>query len=138
MRRGSSARAPVSAGRSPLRCLKVNMKRPGRLPAEYVSIFGEGNFYFEIQKHGIAEEVVAFDEMIKLGTSMGIPFIVTNDAHYLHREDASSHEILLCIQTQTTIEDPNRYRFGSDQIYFKSPQEMSSSFPICPKRSAIP
>ena len=101
--------------------------------AEYVSIFGDGNFYLELQNHGIDEEIVAFDEMIKLGKGMGVPFIVTNDAHYLNREDAASHEVLLCIQTQTTIADPKRFRFASDQIYFKSPQEMAKLFPDLPE-----
>ncbi|MBN1579052.1 MAG: DNA polymerase III subunit alpha, partial [Chitinispirillaceae bacterium] len=73
------------------------------------------------------------EAMIPLGKELGIPFIVANDAHYLNREDASSHEVLLCIQTQTTMDDPKRYRFSSDQVYFKSPQEMAALFPDLPE-----
>jgi DNA polymerase-3 subunit alpha len=100
---------------------------------EYRAIFGEKNFYFELQNHGIDDEFVVFDEMIKLGRELGIPFIVTNDAHYLNKEDALSHEVLLCIQTQTTMADPKRYKFSSDQVYFKSPEEMAKLFPDLPE-----
>jgi DNA polymerase III subunit alpha len=127
---GSSA---CVAGAIPRALVEGKTEKAKTIAAEYVSIFGEGNFYFELQNHGIDEEIIAFDEMIKLGRTMGIPFIVTNDAHYLDHEDSASHEILLCIQTQTTIQDPKRYRFGSDQIYFKSPQEMAKLFPDLPE-----
>ncbi|MBN2188500.1 MAG: DNA polymerase III subunit alpha, partial [Chitinispirillaceae bacterium] len=104
-----------------------------KIAREYRSVFGEKNFYFELQNHGIDDEIVVFDEMIKLGRELGIPFIVTNDAHYLNKEDALSHEVLLCIQTQTTMADPDRYRFSSDQVYFKSPEEMAKLFPDMPE-----
>jgi len=127
---GSSA---CVGGAIPRALLEGKTDKAKTIAQQYLSIFGEGNFYFELQNHGIDEEIVAFDEMIKLGKEMGVPFIVTNDAHYLNREDAASHEILLCIQTQTTIADPKHYRFGSDQIYFKSPQEMAQLFPDMPE-----
>jgi len=104
-----------------------------KIALEYQSIFGEKNFYFELQNHGINEEIVAFEEMIKLGRELGIPFIVTNDAHYLTKEDAVSHEVLLCIQTQSTMADPNRYKFSSNEVYFKSPEEMAKLFPDIPE-----
>jgi DNA polymerase III subunit alpha len=127
---GSSA---CVAGAIPRALVEGKTEKAKAIAAEYVSIFGEGNFYFELQKHGIDEEAVAFGQMLEIGKSMGIPFIVTNDAHYLNHEDSASHEVLLCIQTQTTISDPKRYRFGSDQIYFKSPQEMATLFPEVPE-----
>jgi len=127
---GSSA---CVGGAIPRALLEGKTDKARAIAAEYLDIFGEGNFYFELQNHGIDEEMVAFDEMIKLGKAMGVPFIVTNDAHYLNREDAASHEVLLCIQTQTTMADPKRYKFGSDQIYFKSPQEMATLFPDLPE-----
>ena len=86
---GSSA---CVGGAIPRALLGGKVDKAKAIAEEYLSIFGEGNFYFELQNHGIDDELVAFDEMIKLGRAMGIPFIVTNDAHYLHREDASSHE----------------------------------------------
>lgn len=130
---GIIATSACVAGAIPRALLDGNREEAKRLAEEYCSIFGEGNFYFELQNHGIDEEIVAFDEMIPLGKELGIPFIVANDAHYLNREDASSHEVLLCIQTQTTMDDPKRYRFSSDQIYFKSPQEMAELFPDIPE-----
>jgi len=121
------------AGAIPRALLEGKVDKAKALAEEYLSIFGEDNFYFELQNHGIDDEIVAFDELTKMGRSMGVPFIVTNDAHYLNRDDAASHEILLCIQTQTTIQDPNRFRFGSDQLYFKSPEEMAQLFPDVPE-----
>ena len=103
---------------------------------EFLSIFGERNYYFELQNHGISEEIAVLPEMLSLGRELGIPFIVANDAHYLNREDSLSHEVLLCIQTQTTMSDPKRYRFSSDQIYFKSPSEMAALFPDLPEAFA--
>ncbi|HAJ80315.1 MAG TPA: DNA polymerase III subunit alpha, partial [Fibrobacteres bacterium] len=130
---GIIASSACVGGAIPKALIDGNIAKAKAIAEEYISIFGEGNFYFELQNHGIDREIVAFDEMIKLGRQMGVPFIVTNDAHYLNREDAASHEILLCIQTQTTIADPKHYRFGSDQIYFKSPEEMAKLFPDLPE-----
>ncbi|MCX7725388.1 MAG: DNA polymerase III subunit alpha [Chitinispirillaceae bacterium] len=121
------------AGAIPRALLEGKREEAKRIALEYLSIFGEGNFYFELQNHGIEDEVRAFREMIPLGKELGIPFIVTNDAHYLNKEDAPSHEILLCIQTQTTLSDPDRYRFSSDEVYFKSPEEMAKLFPEIPE-----
>lgn len=130
---GIIATSACVAGAIPQALLDGNREKARQLAESYVSIFGEGNFYFELQSHGIDDEIVAYDEMIPLGKEMGIPFIVANDAHYLNREDAVSHEVLLCIQTQSTMDDPNHYRFSSDQIYFKSPQEMAELFPDIPE-----
>ncbi len=124
------------AGAIPRAILAGDRERAKAIALEYLSIFGEGNFYFELQKHGIDEEIVAFEEMIKLGNELGVPFIVTNDAHYLDKQDAQSHEVLLCLQTQTTLSDPNRYRFSTDEVYFKSPQEMAALFPDLPEATA--
>ncbi len=136
--KGIIATSACVAGAIPQALLEGNREKARKITEEYISIFGENNFFFELQDHGIDDETVAFGEMKQLGREMGIPFIVANDAHYLRREDAVSHEVLLCIQTQTTMADPNRYRFSSDQVYFKSPQEMASLFPDIPKRCLIP
>ncbi len=130
---GLIASSACIGGAIPRALREGKIEKARSVAEEYIAIFGEGNFYFELQNHGIDEEIVVFDEMIKLGKSMGVPFIVTNDAHYLNQEDAASHEVLLCIQTQTTLDDPKRYRFSSDQIYFKSPQEMAALFPDLPE-----
>ena len=130
---GIIATSACVAGAIPRALLDGDREKAKSIALEYLSIFGEGNFYLELQDHGIEEEKRAFSEMIPLGRELGIPFIVANDAHYLDREDALSHEVLLCIQTQTTMDDPKRYRFSSDQIYFKSPAEMAGLFPDIPE-----
>ena len=130
---GIIATSACVGGAIPRAILDNRLDKAEAIAAEYVSIFGAENFYFELQKHGIDKEIIAFEQMIALGKKMGIPFIVANDAHYLNREDAASHEVLLCIQTQATMADPGRYRFGSDQIYFKSPAEMEILFPEMPE-----
>ena len=130
---GLIATSACVAGAIPRAILDGNGDLARKIALEYQALFGENNFYFELQSHGIDEEIVAFDEMIKLGRELGIPFIVANDAHYLNHGDATSHEVLLCIQTQTTMSDPDRYRFSSDQLYFKSQEEMAKLFPDLPE-----
>jgi DNA polymerase-3 subunit alpha len=133
---GLIATSACVGGAIPRALIEGNVEKAQRIASEYIDIFGKDNFYFELQSHGIDKEIVAFDELIKLGRSMSVPFIVANDAHYLNKEDALSHEVLLCIQTQTTMDDPSRYRFGTDQIYFKSPDEMAKLFPDLPDAMA--
>ncbi|KMQ51570.1 DNA polymerase III alpha subunit [Chitinispirillum alkaliphilum] len=130
---GIIATSACVAGAIPQAILSGDMNKARRITQEYLSIFGEGNFYFELQNHDIDDEIIANEQLIALGREMGVPFIVANDAHYLTKEDSVSHEVLLCIQTQTTMNDPNRYRFSSDQIYFKSPEEMAQLFPDIPE-----
>ncbi|MCX5716302.1 MAG: DNA polymerase III subunit alpha [Candidatus Omnitrophica bacterium] len=101
--------------------------------AEYLDIFGKGNFYFEIMDNGIPEQNMVNTCLIDFSKKMNIPLIATGDIHYLRKEDARAHEALLCIQTQTTLDDPGRMRFATDEFYFKSPQEMSNAFSHCPE-----
>ncbi len=130
---GIIASSACVAGAIPRLLLAGDRDGARALTEEYVRLFGEGNFYLELQSHGIDDEIVAFDELITLGREMGVPFIVTNDSHYLRKEDAPSHEVLLCLQTQTTLDDPNRWRFSTDEMYFKSPEEMAALFPDIPE-----
>ncbi|MFQ3574727.1 MAG: DNA polymerase III subunit alpha, partial [Thermodesulfovibrionales bacterium] len=95
---------------------------------EYLSIFGKDNFYLEIQSNGLEEQQIANEGLIKLSTLFDIPLVATNDCHYLNKEDALTHEILLCIQTNKTLKDPRRMRFSTDEFYFKSPKEMYQAF----------
>ncbi|MDD4894657.1 MAG: DNA polymerase III subunit alpha, partial [Candidatus Omnitrophica bacterium] len=94
----------------------------------YLNIMGKGNFYLEIQENLIPEQKTVNDGLIKISKELNIPLVATNDVHYLSKQDAVSHEALLCIQTQTTLDDPNRMRFQTDEFYFKSPQEMREVF----------
>lgn len=98
-----------------------------RVALLYKDIFKDG-FYLELQNHGMEEQLKVNDENIKLSKETGIPLVVTNDVHYIHREDHKSHDVLMCIQTAKTIEDTNRKRYPSDQFYLKSPEEMWDMF----------
>ena len=95
------------------------------------NLFGE-DYYIEIQNNGIQEQVLANQKLVKLARKLDIPLVATNDAHYLKKEDAYNHEVLLCIQTGKRMSDPDRMKFDTDELYVKSPEEMSeyfSSFP---------
>ena len=95
----------------------------------YLDIFGKGNFFIEIQDHGIAEEKQVLPRLIKLARSMDIPLVASNDCHYINREDAQMQEVLMCVQTGKTLQDENRMRMESDQLYLKSEEEMLAVFP---------
>jgi len=100
---------------------------------DYLNIMGKDNLYLEIQENLIPEQKIVNDGLIKISKELNIPLIATNDVHYLAKEDARSHEILLSIQTQTTLDDPNRMRFQTDEFYFKSPEEMKEIFKDIPE-----
>ena len=96
---------------------------------EYREIFGENNFFLELQDHGMPEQARVNRELIKISEELNFPLIVSNDVHYLDRDDAKSHDVLLCIQTGKTINEENRMKFPSDEFYLKSPDEMAALFP---------
>ncbi len=99
----------------------------------YREIFGEENFYLELQDHGIREQQYVNPQIIKLSRETGIPLVVTNDCHYILPEDERMHHILICIQTNRTVEDEDTLEFGSDQFYVKSEEEMRALFPEVPE-----
>jgi DNA polymerase-3 subunit alpha len=90
----------------------------------YREVFGPDRFFLELQDHGFEEQTTVNRGLVELGRELGIELVLTNDVHYLRREDSEAHEILLCIQTQTDIEDPDRIRFRGREHYLKSPDEM--------------
>ena len=94
-------------------------------------IFGEGNFYLELQDHGIPEQRPVNQGVMRLARDTGLPLVVTNDAHYLRREDAAMQDVLLCIQTGKTVDDPNRMKFQTEEFYLKSEDELRRLFPGC-------
>ena len=95
------------------------------------NVFGE-DYYIEIQNNGIREQVLANQKLIQLARKLNIPLVATNDAHYLKKEDAYNHEILLCIQTGKRMSDEDRMKFETDELYIKSPEEMSEYFSAFP------
>ena len=99
----------------------------------YRDLFGEGNYYLELQDHGIPEQKTANEGLIKLSRETGIPLIATNDSHYIDREDANAQDILLCIGTGRYKSETNRMNFGADEFYFKTQQEMYELFSHVPE-----
>ena len=93
----------------------------------YKNLFGD-DYYIEVQNNGLKEQVLANQKLIKLARQLDIEIVATNDAHYLKKEDAFNHEVLLCIQTGKKLSDENRMRFDTDELYIKSPEEMSEFF----------
>jgi len=98
---------------------------------ELQSVFGD-RLYFELQENNIPEQTTVNKGLIELGRELGIKLVATNDCHYLNREEAHAHEILLCIQTGKTITDPKHFSFSSDEFYFKPPEVMKQRFSSYP------
>ncbi|MCK5348176.1 MAG: PHP domain-containing protein, partial [Desulfobacula sp.] len=94
----------------------------------YLNTFGETNFFLEIQKNGIQIQQKVNEGLLDISNRLSIPMVATNDCHYLSKGDDKAHEILLCIQTGDTLTNQNRFKFDSDQLYFKSSEEMIQSF----------
>ncbi|GAA4154399.1 DNA polymerase III subunit alpha [Gryllotalpicola daejeonensis] len=96
--------------------------------AEFRDIFGKENFYAEIMDHGLGIERRVMGDLIKLAKDLGLPLVATNDLHYTHAEDHTSHAALLCVQSGSTLNDPNRFKFDADEFYLKSPEQMRQLF----------
>jgi len=94
----------------------------------YADLFGEDRFYLEIQNNGIDIQDTVNQVLLDMGQRLSIPMVATNDCHYLDKDDVRAHDVLLCIQTGKTVNDSDRFKFQTDQLYFKSPQEMLRDF----------
>ena len=99
----------------------------------YNDIFGKGNYYIEVQDHGIREQKSILPLLYRLSKETGIPLAVTNDAHYINKSDAEMQNVLLCIQTKKTINEPNQMAFETDEFYIKSTEEMYELFKAMPE-----
>ena len=99
----------------------------------YREIFGEGNFFLELQDHGLPEQKRINPQIIRLSRETGIPLVCTNDCHYIAPEDSKMHHVLICIQTGRTVEDEGTLEFGSEEFYLKSQEEMAALFPDVPE-----
>lgn len=120
------------AGGIPRRLLNGDYEGAREMALNLKDIFGE-DFYIEIQDHGIPEERRVLPLLVKLADEIGVEIVATNDVHYLKKEDAEMHDVLLCIQTKKTLDDPKRMKFDTDEFYFKSGDEMAALFPNLPK-----
>jgi len=109
------------------------MKRALEAAREYQRIFDQGRFFIEIQRTGIENQEQINGGLLEVARQLGLRWVATNDCHYLHRQDAKAHEVLLCIQTGKTLQDPDRMRFQTEEFYFKSPEEMMDLFSDLPE-----
>ena len=100
---------------------------------QLAELFGPEHFYLELQDHGIEEQDTVNQALLRLNRETGLPLVVTNDAHYLRREDARMQDVLMCIQMAKTVDDPDRMRFASDEFYIKSEEELKERFPNVPE-----
>ena len=116
------------AGEIPRKILRGDYQGAKARAQELSELFGPGRFYLELQNHGIREEQTAMNGLIRLHRELNLPIVATNDAHYLERKDARVQDVLLCIQTGKTIDDPDRMRFEGDEFYLKSEDEMRARF----------
>ena len=107
--------------------LKNDMEEAERVALWYKNLFGE-DYYLEVQNNGVKEQVLVNQKLVELSRKLNIPLVATNDAHYLKKEDAYNHEVLLCIQTGKRMTDEDRMRFETDELYVKSPEEMIEYF----------
>lgn len=119
-------------GEIPSHILDGNYEKAKTSALEYREIFGENNFYLELQINGIEEQALVNQGLIKISKETGIPLVATNDVHYLKREDAKAQEVLMCIQTGKRLSDDDRMKFQSDELYLKTPEEMIENFSALP------
>ncbi|MCL2674297.1 MAG: DNA polymerase III subunit alpha [Defluviitaleaceae bacterium] len=144
LRQYSSGLIALSAclgGQVPKAILNVSYQAALEQALEYNEIFGQGNFYLEMQDYrseqgggaDFEEQVRVNAALVEMSKETGIPLVATNDVHYVTREDAEAHDILLCIQTNKTVDDEDRMRFPSSEFYLKSPEEMAVLFPHVPE-----
>ncbi len=121
------------AGEIPRKLLEGNYSGAKETALRYQSLFGRGNYFLEIQNHGIREEREVFPLLLRLSRETGIPLVATNDVHYLTRSDAAMQKALICVQTGTTIDQPSTLSFPTNEFYLKSAEEMEALFPNMPE-----
>ena len=119
------------AGEIPSKILMGDIEGAKKSALWFKNLFGE-DYYLEIQNNGIKEQVMVNQKLIQMARELDIPLLATNDSHYLRKEDAYNHEVLLCIQTGKKMSDPDRMRFETDELYVKSPEEMMEYFKNVP------
>ncbi len=115
-------------GEVPALLIEDQIQQAKKSASELNDIFGSGNFYLELQYHSLPKEKKVIPDIIKLAKELNIPLVATNDCHYLSKADSEAHEVMLAIQTGKTINDQDRLKFGTDEFYFRSPEEMKKLF----------
>ena len=130
---GLIALSACIGGEIPNAILDNDLPLAERLIGEYAEIFGRDNFFLELMDHGMEEERRVNRQLIEFSKKLNLPLVATNDVHYLKKEHAKAHEIMLCIQTQSLLSDPRHFRFPAPEFYFKSPEEMKELFKEVPE-----
>lgn len=133
---GLIALSACLAGDIPQLIMQQNYDKAEELALKLEKIMGKGNFYLELQQNGIEEQKVVNTQLIDISRKTGIPLAATNDVHYIEREDSRAQEILICIQTGKTVEDADRLKFDTDELYLKTADEMWEHFSGCPEALA--
>src|SRR6185503_11770647 len=128
-REGIVCLAACLSGEIALWLRQGNYEEARRSAQWFAGNFGPEGFWLEVQNHGLPDEKVVTEGMFRLADELGIPVVATNDAHYLRREDAQAHDVLLAIGTGKELDDPNRFRFTGEESYVKSEAEMAKLFP---------
>lgn len=131
--KGLIAQSACLKGEIPSAILSGDLKKAYKIADNYLNIFGKDNFYLELMDNGLAEQKKVNCELLKISQDLDIPLVASNDVHYLEKEESFAHEALLAIQTQTTLSDPNRFRFNSNTFYFRSSEEMKEIFKEIPQ-----
>ena len=121
------------AGELPVQILNNNMDGARSVIREFIDIFGKDNYFLEMQDHEMAQEHKVNESLVKLAEEFDLRLVCTNDSHYVHKEDWEAQDILLCIQTTSTVDEPNRMRFPNGGFYLKSYDEMAEKFHWCPQ-----
>jgi len=129
--KGLIALSACLAGAIPQRLMEEDYEGAKAYAQTMSDIFGEDHFYLELQDHGIPEQRPVNQGVMRIARETGLPLVITNDAHYLRREDATMQDVLLCIQTGKTVDDPNRMKFQTEEFYLKSEEELRQLFPNC-------
>ncbi|MDR2399466.1 MAG: DNA polymerase III subunit alpha [Endomicrobium sp.] len=130
--KGIIAMSGCLAGEVAASLFKGNDEKAERMALEYRDIFGEDNFYLEIMDNGLKEQNKIIPGLVELSKKTTIPLVATNDCHFLRKEDAQIHDILICVGTGRMLDDPKRLKFGSDLFYYRSAQDMIKTFSYVP------
>lgn len=130
---GIIALSACLAGEIPQLLLKGEFEKAKETALWYRDLFGEGNYYLEVQNHGLREEIDIIPDIVRLSRETGIPLVATNDAHYIKKEDSSVQQVLICIQTNHVLGEETGLEFSTDEFYVKSEQEMRELFSHIPE-----
>ena len=121
------------AGEIPALIMQGREAEATELAGKYGDLFGRDRFFLELMDHGITEQKTVNGALLKMAKELGLGLVATNDVHYTGRDDAQTHDVLLCVQTNATVDQPERLRFTGSEFYFKSPEEMAALFGDCPE-----